>query len=87
MYVSFVVSLCLVRDANTLLQDRYHVFSVMARKWRHERMVKRAGRAFDPREDRVEATGPGELAVICRACPVPGWNLPEDWEQAPPERA
>lgn len=50
-------------------------------------MLKRAGRAYDPREDRVEATGPGELAVICRACPVPGWNLPDNWKDAAPENA
>lgn len=50
-------------------------------------MVKRAGRAYDPREDRVEATAQGELAVVCRACPIPGWNLPTNWRDAPPETA
>lgn len=59
----------------------------MARKWRHEKMLKRAGRAYDPREGRVELTAPGELAVVCRICPLPGWNLPEGWENAPKESA
>ncbi|KAF7980030.1 hypothetical protein HWV62_40156 [Athelia sp. TMB] len=69
------------------LQDRYRAFTLMARKWRHEAMVKRGGRAYDPRENRVEATKQGELAVLCRACPVPGVNLPDNWEDESPERA
>ncbi|KAF7983602.1 hypothetical protein HWV62_20507 [Athelia sp. TMB] len=69
------------------LPDRYRAFTLMLRKWRHETMVKRGGRAYDPRPDRVEATGPGELAVLCRACPVPGMNLPDNWQDEPPESA
>ncbi|KAF7974192.1 hypothetical protein HWV62_13237 [Athelia sp. TMB] len=67
------------------LPDRYRPFTLMARKWRHEAMVKRGARAYDPRADRVEATKQGELAVLCRACPVPGMNLPDGWEDASPE--
>lgn len=48
-------------------------------------MVKRGGRAYDPSENRVESTGQGELAVVCRACPVPGMNLPDDWQNALPD--
>lgn len=59
----------------------------MARKWRHETMVKRGGRAYVQNEKRIEMTAQGELAVPCRACPIPGVNLPDDWESAPPERA
>ncbi|KAF7973147.1 hypothetical protein HWV62_15919 [Athelia sp. TMB] len=69
------------------LHDRYRAFTLITRKWRHETMVKRGARAYDPRENRVEATAQGELAVVCRACPVPGWNLPEDWHNASPETA
>lgn len=58
----------------------------MARKWRHETMVKRGGRAYVQSEKRVEETAQGELAVPCRACPIPGVNLPTDWADAPPER-
>lgn len=50
-------------------------------------MVKRGGRAYDPSDDRVQETSPGELAVPCRACPVPGFNLPDDWQSAPKELA
>jgi hypothetical protein len=44
-------------------------------------MLKRAGRAHDPRG--VVATSAGQLAVICPACPQPGWNLPDGWEALP----
>ncbi|KAF7321643.1 CxC2 domain-containing protein [Mycena kentingensis (nom. inval.)] len=30
----------------------------------------------------VHGTGPGELAIRCPACPRPGVNLPEGWENA-----
>ncbi|KAJ7761160.1 hypothetical protein DFH07DRAFT_957235 [Mycena maculata] len=26
----------------------------------------------------------GECTVSCRACPLPGWNLPEDWDKIDP---
>ena len=44
-------------------------------------MLKRAGRAFDSRG--VEGTRSGELAVECPACPRPGVNIPDNWEDAP----
>lgn len=47
-------------------------------------MLKRAGRGHD--ECGVQGTRPGELAVICPACPHPGINLPEGWEDAPVEQ-
>jgi hypothetical protein len=46
-------------------------------------MLKRAGRGHDPTG--VNGTVAGELAVPCRACPIPGVNLPEGWEDAPDE--
>lgn len=53
------------------------------REWRHLKMLKRAGRGNDPVR-KVAETHPGELAVECPACPRPGINLPEDWENADP---
>lgn len=50
-------------------------------------MVKRGGRAFVQSIKRVEETSPGELAVPCRACPIPDVNLPPNWKDAPPERS
>lgn len=46
-------------------------------------MLKRAGRGQDPAG--ASATGQGELAVECPACPHPGRNLPEGWESAGPQ--
>ncbi|KAJ7191702.1 hypothetical protein GGX14DRAFT_537830 [Mycena pura] len=80
------------------LPDRREQFTLMTREYRHLQMCKRAGRAHDgvgvPKEDdsselvyRIDATQRGELAVLCRACPQPGINLPEGWENAPPDKA
>ena len=66
-------------------QDRLPAFMLMVREWRHIKMVKRAGRAFDP--GGIAATAPGSLAIPCRACPLPNINLPRGWENVPPSRA
>lgn len=58
---------------------------LMVREWRHIKMLKRAGRAYDP--EGIAATAPGSLAIHCRACPLPNINLPKGWENASPERA
>jgi hypothetical protein len=44
-------------------------------------MLKRSGRGHDP--DGVAATKAGECVVVCPACPQPGRNLPQGWEDAP----
>ena len=41
-------------------------------------MLKRGGRSYD--ETGVKGTSPGELAVLCPACPIPSINLPPDWK-------
>ncbi|KAG5222645.1 CxC2 domain-containing protein [Salix suchowensis] len=51
-------------------------------KYRHERLMKRAGRGNI--ENGIATTSPGDLALICAACPQPGINLPEGWERVPP---
>ncbi|KAG6807588.1 hypothetical protein H0H92_007027 [Tricholoma furcatifolium] len=60
----------------------YEEFHRTFRIWRHLQMLKRGGRAHDPQG--ASGTRPGELAIECPACPHPGRNLPEDWENAPP---
>ncbi|KAF7342709.1 CxC2 domain-containing protein [Mycena sanguinolenta] len=65
--------------------DRYQVFLRMAREYRHFLMLKRAGRGHDP--SGVWGTGAGELAVECPVCPNPQVNVPQGWENAPPEDA
>ncbi|KAJ7018738.1 hypothetical protein C8F04DRAFT_976786 [Mycena alexandri] len=65
------------------LPNRYPEFLRMVRQWRHLQMLKRSGRGHDP--SGVNRTKPGALAVECPACPRPNVNLPDDWENAPPE--
>jgi hypothetical protein len=42
-------------------------------------MMKRAGRGHD--DSGVAGTAQGELALPCRACPHPGINLPDGWDE------
>jgi len=55
----------------------------MLMQWRHLKLLKWGGHAHDP--DRAKATKPGELAVLFPSCPQPGINLPDGWEDMPPE--
>jgi hypothetical protein len=66
--------------------DRYHEWIRMCREYRHVMMLERGGRveAYDP--SGVEGTKQGELAVLCLACPRPGVNLRDGWENAAPEQ-
>ncbi|KAJ6506403.1 hypothetical protein C8R47DRAFT_1241797 [Mycena vitilis] len=68
-------------------RDRYEEFLRMTRQWQHLHLLKRAGRAHDPAEDRMAATSPGECALLCPACPQPGKNLPPNWADLPFEKA
>ncbi|KAF7292129.1 CxC2 domain-containing protein [Mycena indigotica] len=63
--------------------DRYSIFLRISRQYRHLKLLKRMGRGHDAYG--VMGTGPGELALKCPACPRPGVNLPEGWEDARPE--
>ncbi|KAJ6564307.1 hypothetical protein B0H19DRAFT_941812, partial [Mycena capillaripes] len=62
--------------------DRRKPFMHIMRQWREVKQLKRAKRGHA--EGGWRATAQGELALACRACPQPGWNLPEDWERVPP---
>ncbi|KAG2127943.1 hypothetical protein DEU56DRAFT_872715 [Suillus clintonianus] len=63
------------------VKSRYECFMRMLREWRHLTMLKRSGRGHDPKG--LDATVEGECAVLCPACPHPGKNLPDNWENAP----
>ncbi|KAJ7441809.1 hypothetical protein B0H11DRAFT_2251870 [Mycena galericulata] len=63
--------------------NRYQIFLRMARQYRHLLMLKRAGQGHDL--SGVFGTRSGELAVECPVCLHPGVNLPDGWENAPPE--
>ncbi|KAG1735898.1 uncharacterized protein EDB91DRAFT_1238142 [Suillus paluster] len=53
-------------------KDQYEAFLWMVREWRHFKMLKRSWE--------------GECAVVCPACPQPGKNLPDDWQEAPDDK-
>ncbi|KAK7039759.1 CxC2 domain-containing protein [Favolaschia claudopus] len=80
----FYTSLEKLTDATGgALSKRYSEFLRSTREYRHILMLKRGGRGHAL--SGVYGTGPGDLAIRCPACPRPGINLPEDWENAPPE--
>ncbi|KAF7293735.1 CxC2 domain-containing protein [Mycena chlorophos] len=64
--------------------DRYRMLLRMEREWRHLLLLKRGGR-FGHKSNEAENTAPGELAILCPACPRPGVNLPDDWQNAEPK--
>ncbi|KAJ7236450.1 hypothetical protein B0H12DRAFT_1026895, partial [Mycena haematopus] len=65
--------------------QRYREFLRMARAYRNLLMLRRRGRGHEP--GGVNATQPGELAIHCPACLRPDVNLPEGWEDVPPEQS
>lgn len=64
-------------------RSRYRALTRMVRQWRHLKKLKRGGRGHD--SGGPEGTKNGELAIMCPSCPHEGINLPEGWQQAPPE--
>ncbi|KAF7299425.1 hypothetical protein MIND_00892300 [Mycena indigotica] len=71
--------------------DRYRSFSRMARQYAFLLRLKRAGvghenKSWNPYAGgATEALEPGRIAVRCWACPRPGVNLPEGWENCDPK--
>ena len=56
--------------------DRYRELMRALRQWRDLSSRRRAG---EPLESGLKLK-PGDLALFCPACPQPGINLPDDWE-------
>lgn len=54
------------------------------RQYRYLQMLLRAGIGNTPGRD-LDSLSPGELAVLCPACPRPNVNIPDEWESAPIE--
>ena len=52
-----------------------------ARQWRNLKQIKRGGGGH--METGLTSVPDGAFALECPACPHPGRNLPEDWDQAP----
>ena len=55
------------------------------RQWRHLKDIKRG--AAGHTSTIVDDLGDGALAIECPACPHPGRNLPQAWEDEPKDRA
>jgi hypothetical protein len=51
----------------------------VSRQWRVLLVKKRFGFGHD----RDRTPGPGDLALFCPACPQPGVNLSDNWEEDP----
>ncbi|KAF8197285.1 hypothetical protein K438DRAFT_1585309, partial [Mycena galopus ATCC 62051] len=60
--------------------DRRKPFMHIMRQWREVKRQKRA--RWGHCAGGARATKQGELALPCRACPQPGWNLLEGWDRA-----
>ncbi|KAJ7164587.1 hypothetical protein C8R43DRAFT_1122464 [Mycena crocata] len=59
--------------------DRRRAFRAIVRQYRMMEMLKKAGRGNA--DSGIGGTKQGELGSRCRACPEPGWNLPEGWDE------
>jgi hypothetical protein len=84
MYDYYQTLVKLTSNDGTKPPDRYQVFIRICREYRHLMMLKRGGRGHDPGGAR--ATQSGDLAIRCPACPRPGVNLPDGWENATKEQ-
>ncbi|KAJ7306865.1 hypothetical protein DFH08DRAFT_720597 [Mycena albidolilacea] len=65
-------------DGLAPVPDRRRAFRHIIRQYRTTLRMKRAGRGHDL--SGVNGTAQGELALQCRACPQPGRNLPDGWD-------
>ncbi|KAJ7028998.1 hypothetical protein C8F04DRAFT_963379 [Mycena alexandri] len=65
------------KDGLSRPPQRRRGFRHIVRQYRTTLMLKRAGRGHAV--SGIVGTAQGELALRCRACPQPGRNLPEGW--------
>ncbi len=74
-YVTLTNScICLVDLA---LQNLYKQLLRASRQWRDLTLRMQSGLAY---EDTADHPIDGSMAIFCPACPQPGLNLPEDWQ-------
>ncbi|KAJ6463065.1 hypothetical protein C8R47DRAFT_1180402 [Mycena vitilis] len=85
MYDFYAMLQRLTNNAGVKTPYRYRAFIRMCREYGDLLMHKRAGRFHA--ESGVNGTKPGELTIVCPACPHPGVNLRADWMNASPEEA
>jgi hypothetical protein len=70
-------------ESDISFQTRYKSFMRMIREFRHMKLMKRSGRGNI--KNGLISTSPSDLTVLCPACPIPGINLQDEWEQVPKE--
>ena len=70
-------------ESDDSFQTRYKSFMRMIREFRHLKLMKRNGRGNI--KNCLISTSSSDLTVPCPACPIPGINLQDEWEQAPKE--
>ncbi|KZV81936.1 hypothetical protein EXIGLDRAFT_844184 [Exidia glandulosa HHB12029] len=58
--------------------DRYAAFLNVTRLWGYLGMLRRSGAVHQQ-----DQAPPGDIAVVCPACPRPHINLPRNWHSAP----
>ncbi|KAJ7664818.1 hypothetical protein B0H17DRAFT_1211182 [Mycena rosella] len=63
--------------------DHYKGFGRMSRQYTFLLRAERAGRAH--KENGIQTTKPGGLAVTCWPCPQDGRNMPEGWRDVKPK--
>ncbi len=73
----------MTKDTDGLQQCKYKSLGHLVRQFTHLKMMKCLGRGNVKAS--IQSTTPRELALKCPACPIPGINLPPDWDSAPPE--
>ena len=59
------------------VSDRYRELMRALRQWRDLSTRRRAGQPLDPSVPLKS----GDLALFCPACPQPGINLPDNWQE------
>ncbi|KAF7345872.1 CxC2 domain-containing protein [Mycena venus] len=82
MYDFYTVLERLTNSCGLKPPDQYREWIRMCQEWRHLKLLKRGGRltAYDCTS--AAGTKPGKLAIECLACPRPGVNLPDDWQNS-----
>ncbi|KAJ7912879.1 hypothetical protein B0H13DRAFT_2326934 [Mycena leptocephala] len=86
MYDFYGVLEKLTNNVGVKPPDRYAEFIRLCKEYWHSMMLKHSGRSPAYDSSGAEGTKSGELAIECPACPRPGINLPEGWEDVAPEQ-
>ncbi|KAH9928327.1 uncharacterized protein B0H18DRAFT_874930, partial [Fomitopsis serialis] len=66
-----------------IVKNRYRELNLAGRLWQHLTALKRSGM----HHDLILPNRPASIAVPCFACPWPGFNMPPNWQQTPPDLA